>query len=104
MGNPELLAGIYREVADVELGCVKRAGNNVGLLAECKTLQKTRNEIIHKGATAEDAEGESARAQAIANAVFDDIVMPMVAALGLKVIDRGEIVRAQGAPSLSAQP
>ncbi|AQV99260.1 hypothetical protein BJN34_35890 (plasmid) [Cupriavidus necator] len=87
-----LLTGIYREVANVEFGSVKRAGSCASLLAECTTLQQTRNAIIHQGSLPPDSAGESGLAQAIATAVFGDIVTSIVAALGLKFVERGEIV------------
>jgi hypothetical protein len=51
--------------------------------------QSLRNKIIHQGAAATLEQAESA--QLVSVAVYDFVVLPMIACLDLKVIARGEI-------------
>lgn len=84
-----LLADLFARLAHVDLKTIHREGVTSKLLEECKELQRIRNNIIHKGDTCSDAEAE--RAHAVSVAVYEQIVRPMLYALKLDVIERGEI-------------
>jgi HEPN domain-containing protein len=84
-----LLAQLFSELAAMDIRAITRKDTKVKLLAECTALQKLRNEIIHQGATCEATRAEHARAVAVA--VYELVVHPMLAILGLQVIERGEI-------------
>jgi hypothetical protein len=86
----DLLSDLFLSLANMDIKNVKRENSNKTLLAECKCLQKIRNDIIHKGETCQQDDAELALSVSVA--VFEKIVMPMLYSLGLTVIERGEIV------------
>lgn len=87
----KLLAKLFGELVNVDINAVTREDATVSLLVEAASQQTLRNKIIHQGATASEEQAELARKVAVA--VYDEIVFPMVASLGLRVIERGQIVR-----------
>ncbi len=86
----DLLSDLFLSLANMDIKNVKRENSNKTLLAECKCLQKIRNDIIHKGETCQQDDAELALSVSVA--VFEKIVRPMLYSLGLTVIERGEIV------------
>jgi len=85
----KLLAKLFTEIVGLEIATVAREGTAESLLAECTVQQSLRNKIIHQGAAATPEQAEGARLVSVA--VYDLIVLPMIACLGLKVVARGEI-------------
>jgi hypothetical protein len=90
----KLLAKLFDELVGLDITTVAREGVTASLLAECAVQQSLRNKIIHQGATATPEQAETARLVSVA--VYDLVVLPMVAHLGLKIVQRGEI-KASGA-------
>ncbi|WP_227458725.1 hypothetical protein [Cupriavidus pauculus] len=86
-----LLSRLFAELAEVDLMKVTREGANVALIDESQKVQKLRNDIIHKGTTCQIEDAKHAAAVAVA--VFQQIVVPMLGALGLTVGERGRIER-----------
>lgn len=84
-----LLRDLFLSLADVDIKTIQRDGAQNNLITECKDLQKIRNDIIHKGARCEFADAE--HAQIVCDEVYAKIVCVMLAALGLKVLPKGEI-------------
>ena len=84
-----LLAQLFSELAGMDIRAITRKETNEKLLAECTALQKLRNQVIHQGATCEP--DRAAHALAVSVAVYELVVHPMLAQLGLHVIERGEI-------------
>ena len=84
-----LLAQLFSELAGIDIQAIKRETSTETLLKECTALQKLRNQIIHQGSTCEPE--RSAHALTVAVAVYELIVRPMLYAIGLDVIERGEI-------------
>jgi hypothetical protein len=85
----KLLAKLFDELVRLDINAVTRVGVTEPLLAECTELQSLRNRIIHQGADASPDQAE--RARVVSVGVYDLIVLPMIARLGLKVVHRGEI-------------
>jgi hypothetical protein len=90
----KLLSKLFSELVGLDIATVAREGVAESLLAECTAQQLLRNKIIHQGAAATPEQAE--RARLVSVAVYDLVVLPMVACLGLKVAQRGEI-KATGA-------
>jgi hypothetical protein len=84
-----LLAELFERLARIDLKAIYREGHPTKLLEESKELQKVRNNIIHKGDTATGSDAE--RAHVVAVAVYQRIVTPMLAAIGLTVLEKGAI-------------
>lgn len=87
----KLLAKLFFELTKLDIDTVGRIGSKDTLLAECTKQQALRNKIIHQGATVGAPEADLARVVAVA--VYEQVVHPMLAHLGLQVVDRGEIIR-----------
>ena len=84
-----LLAQLFSELAGMDIRAIKRKEASEKLLAECTTLQKLRNRIIHQGATCEAA--QATHALSVSVAIYELVVQPMLFKLGLHVIEHGEI-------------
>ena len=87
----KLLAGLFAQIAGKRLEDVAREGSGTSLISECTKQQRIRNDIIHKGAGATPEQAEAARAVAVA--VYELIVRPVLHALQLEAVEHGEIVR-----------
>jgi hypothetical protein len=85
----KLLSKLYKEFAGLELNEISRENARPCLMSECTALQGIRNKIIHQGASATADEAETGRAVAVA--VYDHIVDPVLGAIGLVVRARGVI-------------
>jgi HEPN domain-containing protein len=88
----KLLAGLFKALADIELSSVRRDFAQRPLLEEVKALQDKRNAIVHRGEQATTVEAE--QALAVANAVFSEVFVQLLASLGLRVVKGGHIVAA----------
>jgi len=84
-----LLAKLFADLADIDLGGIKRDGASISLLDEALEIQKIRNKVIHQGAICSETEANLARD--IAALVFGRIVVQMLNALGLEVHEKGLI-------------
>lgn len=84
-----LLSQLFSELAGMDIRAITRKDTNERLLTECTTLQKLRNQIIHQGANCEPSQADHAKKVAVA--VYELVVHPMLAYLGLVVIEHGEI-------------
>ena len=85
-----LLEKLFLELLSIDIRSVSRPDVSEALINECTAQQKLRNKIIHQGATC--AANDSELALAVSAAVYERIVYPMLAKLGLSVIEHGEIV------------
>jgi hypothetical protein len=85
----KLLAQLFSELAGIEIHGVTRNESDKNLLSECTALQTLRNSIIHRGASCPS--DKAAHAVSVAVAVYELIVQPMLAKLGLHVVEQGEI-------------
>lgn len=85
----KLLSQLFENITGINLGEITRDGTQQQLFAECKELQKNRNNAIHQGAVCTKQEAEKARIVSIA--VFERIVQPTLHSIGLNVIEEGEI-------------
>lgn len=82
-GFKNLLFGVLKKVADVDLSTYKRAGSNRTLWDEWKQLQKERNDLIHDGV---QPSGDTLRVFELVAVEFLRVVFPKVlATLGLSV-------------------
>jgi hypothetical protein len=82
-GFKNLLFGVLKKVADVDLAAYKRAGSNRTLWDEWKQLQKDRNDLIHDGV---QPSGDTLRSFEPVAVEFLNIVFPKVLkTLGLSV-------------------
>lgn len=88
-----LLKELFSGIAGLDLAEIRRDTATQSLLGECKTFQKKRNDIIHRGTRCLYPDAEGARIVTVA--VYDMIVVPMLSSLGLKVIAKGKIVPQQ---------
>lgn len=86
----KLLAKLYQTLANNDLSEVVREGTKQSVLAECRELQTVRNGIVHRGETCSSEQAETSRM--IAVAVFEEVVQPLLYAIGLDVIEKGQIV------------
>lgn len=84
-----LLKKMFVDLVSLDIAAVRRPLAPIPLLDECTQQQKRRNTIIHQGASATSEEAELA--QLVAVAVYELIVQPMLGALGLWVVEHGEI-------------
>jgi hypothetical protein len=84
-----LLSSLFSSIAEVDLGAVKREGVESSLLDEVLSLQKLRNKVIHQGHQCSKVEADNALE--ISAAVYENIVLPMLGALGLQVVEKGVI-------------
>lgn len=84
-----LLSRIFADLAEIDLASVKREGVESPLLDEVLSLQKLRNKIIHQGQKC--SQGEAENALAVTSAVYSEIVLPMLGAIGLEVQKGGQI-------------
>jgi hypothetical protein len=85
-----LLAGLFKDLAGIDLGAVCREGSPKSLLEEVKALQERRNSVVHRGAKATDEEAK--HALHVANAVFSQVFIHLLAALRLQIVKGGHIV------------
>lgn len=84
-----LLSRLFKELADLDIANVRREGATATLIDECKRVQDLRNDIIHKGHSCDAAAAQGAYDVAVA--VFDQIVVHVLWALGLAVGEKGRI-------------
>ena len=85
-----LLAQLFSELAGLEIRSIARSGATEKLLVECTAQQALRNQIIHQGATCSVSQAKLA--QDVSVAVYELVVHPMLARLGLTVVEEGAII------------
>jgi hypothetical protein len=85
-----LLSKLFYEIAQLELGALQRPGKSASLIAEIIKFQKIRNRILHAGIACSSQEAEDA--QEVGLSIFGQLVVPLLAALGLRSDDQGMIV------------
>jgi HEPN domain-containing protein len=90
----DLLSRLFQELASLDIASVSREGVPMSLIDESKRVQALRNDIIHKGHSADPVAAENA--VAVAAAVFDEIVVNVLWSIGLAVGEKGRI-----APSIN---
>jgi hypothetical protein len=86
----KLLAGLFKELTQVELAGIVRADASKPLLDEASALQERRNSVVHRGADVPAQEAQAAFS--IATAVFNQILAVVLRELGLSVKRGGELV------------
>jgi hypothetical protein len=84
-----LLKKLFLDLVSLDIATIHRPLISTPLIDECAHQQKLRNLIIHQGASATIDEAQDA--QVVAAAVFELVVQPMLSALGLWIVGRGEI-------------
>jgi hypothetical protein len=87
----KLLVHVFREVAAIDISIVQRIGGTKPLPEECKELGKRRNCILHRGDTF--TYEEAVAACEIVEAVYLQLVEPMLKALDLYIFRDGTICR-----------
>ncbi|MGS0753659.1 hypothetical protein ACVBEH_02170 [Roseateles sp. GG27B] len=86
----KLLAGLFKELTQLEIGEIVRTGASKSLLEEASALQDRRNAVVHRGA---EISGEEAKmAFSVATAVFNEILTNVLNKLGLSIKKGGELV------------
>lgn len=86
----KLLAGLFKELTQLNISEVVRTGASKPLLAEASALQKRRNAVVHRGE--EILEPEAQHALAVATAVFNEVLAVVLRELGLSIKKGGELV------------
>jgi hypothetical protein len=85
----KLLAKLFSELVSLDISAVRRTDVSEPLLTECTAQQALRNRVIHQGAAATAEQAELSKQVSVA--VYELVVHPMLAQLGLRVIEHGEI-------------
>lgn len=85
----KLLARLFSEFVGIDIHSIQRPGSGTKLLSECDLQRGLRNRIVHMGTTCTEAQARAG--VAVATAVFNLIVNPMLSKLGLTVEDAGQI-------------
>lgn len=86
----QLLSGLFRELTGQELTAIQRAGAQHPVLKECSTRQVRRNVVVHRGESIEMK--EAAHAHDVAKAVFEEVLLPVLAELDLSFRPGGVLV------------
>ena len=84
-----LLGQIYAQLLNGDLKKLTVGNSEANLIKKCNELQDRRNALVHHGATAEET--EAIYAQGVAMAVLNQVVRPMLGALGLGLNGYGDI-------------
>ena len=87
-----LLAQLFSNLAGIDIKQIKREGVQTKLFVECRELQTIRNNIIHRGASCQEADAK--KGNLVSVAIFEKVVRPMLFSIGLTVIEKGKIVEA----------
>jgi hypothetical protein len=93
----KLLAGLFKEIAGVDIEVLRRDGGKTSLLKEAHALQTARNGVIHQGNETTTARAEEALA--ISNAVLAQVLWPVLNELGLSIQKGGHLVDDEKEPS-----
>lgn len=86
----KLLAGLFQEVAGLDIQTLIRDGAKLPLLKEASETQQSRNGVIHQGDKASQAHAEAALA--VAEAVLGLMVAPVLNQLGFAVAKGGRLI------------
>ncbi|MFY4713450.1 hypothetical protein ACVCH0_01025 [Burkholderia glumae] len=84
-----LLGHIYAQLLGGELKKLTIGTSDANLIKKCNELQDRRNALVHHGAVG--GEAEALYAHAVAMAVLNQVVRPMLVALGLGLNGFGDI-------------
>ena len=86
----KLLAGLFKELTQLDISEIVRAGASKPLLEEASALQERRNAVVHRGADA--TQEEAVTAYLVATAVFNEVLAIVLRELGLSIKKGGELV------------
>ncbi len=86
----QLLSGLFRELTGQNLAAIQREGAHHPVLNEFSTLQVRRNLVVHRGESIEMK--EAVHAHEVAKAVFEEILLPVLAELDLSLRQGGILV------------
>ena len=86
----KLLAGLFKELTQLEIAELRRPGASKALLEEASGLQDRRNAVVHRGE--EVAVEEAKVAFSIATTVFNEVLAVVLRELGLSIKKGGELV------------
>ena len=86
----KLLAGLFKELVQIEITSIIRTGATRSLLEEASTLQDRRNAVVHRGE--EVTEEDAKLAFAVTEGVFNEILSPVLTQQGLSVAAGGQLV------------
>ena len=86
----KLLAGLFKELTQLEIAELRRPGASKALLEEASGLQDRRNAVVHRGE--EVAVEEAKVAFSIATTVFDEVLAVVLRELGLSIKKGGELI------------
>ena len=86
----KLLAGLFKELTQLEIAELRRPSASKALLEEASALQDRRNSVAHRGV--EIAIEEAKVALAIATTVFNEVLAVVLRELGLSIKKGGELV------------
>lgn len=86
----KLLAGLFKELTQLEIRNIKRTGVSKPLLEEASALQERRNAVVHRGVDVSEAEAKESFA--IAAAVFEKVLAIVLSELGLSIEKGGRLV------------
>lgn len=89
----KLLAGLFKDLASIDVGTIRREGAQRPLLDEVKALQDLRNTVVHRGAQVEEADARDALY--VLKAVFSLVFVHLLSALGLQIVTGGHIIVAE---------
>jgi HEPN domain-containing protein len=98
----KLLAGLFKELTQLNIGEIVRTGASKPLLEEASTLQKRRNAVVHRGEDIQEKEAE--HALSVATAVFNEILAVVLRELGLSIKKGGELVDNEAQPFRRTSP
>lgn len=96
----KLLAGVFKEIARLDVETLTRDDKREPLLEEASAFQRLRNDIVHSGRDA--SREEAVDAVAIAAAVFDKILSIVILELGLSIQKGGVLVDEENSSSTGA--
>lgn len=88
-----LLAGLFNELAGIDVSKEHREGASKTLLVEIRELQELRNKIVHRAEKAEESDAK--HALAVANGVYSQVFVQLLHAIGLQVEKGARIALAQ---------
>jgi HEPN domain-containing protein len=86
----KLLAGLFKEITQLNISEITRTGASKPLLEEASALQRRRNAVVHRGENIQETEAQSALV--VATAIFDEVLAVVLQELGLSVEKGGELV------------
>ncbi|MDZ7642019.1 MAG: hypothetical protein U5J62_08370 [Desulfurivibrio sp.] len=86
----KLLAGLFSEIAGIDINKKKNHGSNKPLLQEASEIQSIRNKIIHQGLALNNS--DATFAIGVAYGVLHGIINPMLLSIGLWMDKDGTVL------------